>query len=313
MNALRNWLGNFRGDLTGPYSYRVWGVIIATLVGAYVGLHTVFEARHGRQMNESLFERDVFTTLVSSGVRGDFIAGMKDFGRIQRMSIRSAPGLWNPLGWWKREQPNMDPLWRWADNRLEWCENSLCGTPRAYRIVLKEANLQKTRLKGVDLNESDLRDADLSCADLQGIDLEGADLQGANLREAKLQGANLREAKLQEASLREANLQEASLREANLQEASLREAKLQEASLREANLQGANLREAKLQEASLREADLRGADLRGADLRGTEGINCAQLKQAMNWEKAFRDEVLTCAAEIPELDELLAIPVNPDC
>ena len=236
MNALRKWLGNFRGDLTGPSSHRVCGVIIVTLVGAYAGLHTVFEARHDRQMNESLFERDIFTTLVSSGARGDFIAGMKDFGRIQRMSIRSAPGLWEPLGWWCREQPNMEPLWRWAKNRLEWCEKASCGDQgggkQGYRINLRTADLKKTKLKNVELNESDLRGADLRWADLE--------------------------------------------------------------------------------EANLEEANLEGADLKEANLRGIRGIQCSDLKQARNWEQAFRSEVLACGAEIPSPVELSAIPANPD-
>ena len=185
---MKTWLRNLWNDLTGPYSYRVWGIVAATVLGGYFGLYAALEARHDRQKNESLFQRDVFLTLVSSGVRGDFITGMREFGTVQNISIYSAPELGNPFTWWDTRKPNMDPLWRWARHRLEWCEESLCGGGR-YRLDLRDTDLRGAKLRNVELHESDLRNADLRAAILEGANLNQADLEAADLEAADLRKA----------------------------------------------------------------------------------------------------------------------------
>ena len=184
MTGIRLRLCNFWADLTGPHCYRVWIVTAVTLMGAYFGLYAVIEARHDRQMNESLFERSVFVALASSGVRGDFIAAMKTFGKTQNMEIYATPGLRKPTAWWNKEQPNRNSLWHWARDRLEWCENTLCGDGQ-FRIVLRNADLRKAKLEDVDLNSSDLRNADLREADLYGVNFDDADLERTDLRAVK--------------------------------------------------------------------------------------------------------------------------------
>ena len=76
--------------------------------------------------------------------------------------------------------------------------------------------------------------------------------------------------------------------------------------LREAVLVGVNFTESSLQRADLRrailsEAKIKGANFTEADLRGVRGLGCEQLQLAIGWEKAYRDERLSCGSSIPEL------------
>jgi len=121
---------------------------------------------------------------------------------------------------------------------------------------------------------------DLNKVYLPCVDLIRAKLQGALLIRAVLQGADLSLAKLQDAMLIHAALQGANLNHAALQ--------------------GANLSRAALQSADLSFAALQLADLEHANLRGARKLNCYQLKQAKNWQLAYRDAELACGAEIPE-------------
>lgn len=91
----------------------------------------------------------------------------------------------------------------------------------------------------------------------------------------------------------------------DLHKVELRVAKMEEASLvcadlHHADLRGAQFRKTDFRGAYLEDAKLQGADLKEADLRKTEEINCAQLKQAKNWQGAYRDEALACGAKIPD-------------
>ena len=263
---------------------------VAATVAAYVALHAMFEARHDRQMNEVLFERDVFVSLVTSGNRGDFVTAMKTFGEIQRREIYSAPPLLKIWRWWDLEEPNRDALWQWARDRLALCKPSECGDPSSairhggFRIDLENADLRNGELRAVNFSGSNLiraefNDAVLVLADFQLAHLWNADLSAAELTDAKFQHADLFKADLQEAVLWKADFENASLEEVDF---------------RHADLQHANLRY-----ADLRNADLQNADLRNADLRHAVGIVCDELKQALNWKLAYRDSVSRCGALLP--------------
>ena len=99
--------------------------------------------------------------------------------------------------------------------------------------------------------------------------------------------------------LRKVELHEAKLAYATLVCAHLLEANLRGADLMKADLQSAFLMNADLRNADLARTDLRGADLTSADLRGVRGIRCGQLREALFWEKAYRDEKLACGEPIP--------------
>ena len=155
---------------------------------------------------------------------------------------------------------------------------------------------QYTYLRGVKLAGAYLQNASLVCSDLAESDLRGAKLWGAKLIGARFykdSGEDL-------------------LAPEDFWKLGLRSADLRGANLRGANLRGANLRNADLRNADLGEADLQGADLWGADLRGADfretywggllsesvlmrAISiCTYLRQAKNWEFAYRDEHLKC-------------------
>jgi uncharacterized protein YjbI with pentapeptide repeats len=191
---------------------------------------------------------------------------------------------------------------------------------------LREANLARANLRKANLSQVFLRDAHLDVADLREANLGNAYLTGVWLTEAKLERADLRGAKIDgKAELRRADLSRADLRKAYVRNSTLNETKLYAADLRgailsklvldsarlkEADLRGADLSStrlnkatlfrAKLSEANLSEARLNEANLEEADLRNVRNLTCDQLKQATNWEKAYRDKKLRCGAEIPK-------------
>lgn len=133
------------------------------------------------------------------------------------------------------------------------------------------------------------RQADLNRSDLKGADLRRANLKRAILKSADLSGADLQGINFGEADLRGTNLEGAALVGANLAKADLR---------------GSNLRDAGLLSADLRGADLAGATLAGAylsqaDLRDARNLRAEALRQAEDWEKAYRDEDLALGCEVP--------------
>lgn len=137
----------------------------------------------------------------------------------------------------------------------------------------------------------------------------------ANLKDAevsqKLDGwietANADGIAAQIAHVKGAELPGWDLRLANAPGAFMVKANLGGADLRGANLSGADLRGANLQGADLRCADLRGADLQGTDFAeswiyaikpGPEAGSA--FAGAMNFEKAYRDQALSCDEPLPE-------------
>ena len=215
-----NWCLGFWKDMTGLAGYRG----VAVVIGAYVGVYSIVEASHERQMNLAAFERNMFITMVESGNRGSFVAAMKDFGRIQTMPVYSEPSIIQPRKWWKKMRPNIKALHIWAIHRLGECEFRECSGSDVHRIDLHSANLREAILEGVVLSDSDLRDANL---------------RGANLKRIDLYDANLGDADLQEADLTEADLEKSDLRGAVLRGADLTNAELEETELAEADLRGA--------------------------------------------------------------------------
>ena len=199
------WCQNIWSDLTGPFAYRVWVVLITTVTGAYFTLYAVTEARHDRLLNRAFFERNAFITMVSSGNRSNFTTAMKEFGPVQTVSALHAPSLMEPLRWLEVSHPNMDQLYRWALYRLARCVPEECGTVFAtgesYRIDLSSANLQGARLKDTSLYQSDFRGAQLMYADLREARLLDSNLLDADLRGADLRGAHLILADLSDADL----------------------------------------------------------------------------------------------------------------
>jgi len=107
---------------------------------------------------------------------------------------------------------------------------------------------------------------------------------------AKLWRSNLRGALAASAFLVAADLRDADLRDAILWRADLKGAILQGADLWRADVRGA---------AQLPDADLRGANLYFSVLRGTRILTCQQLREAREWQHAYRDAELGCDAKIP--------------
>lgn len=216
-------MNKLRADLTGPFAYRTWVVILTTTVAAYFGVYAVMESRHDRQMSRAMSERNTFITMVSSGNRGTFVAAMKNFGPIQTMSVSQSPPIFPPWDWFGTEVPNLEPLWRWAVHRLRLCTGIECGyvDPSGNEVFTIE-------LLGSDLANSDLHDvwlvnSRLMRANLQNADIRGALLVGANLSYADLRGADLRNANLLGTTLNGADLRNADLRNADMTRVSFRD------------------------------------------------------------------------------------------
>jgi uncharacterized protein YjbI with pentapeptide repeats len=143
-------------------------------------------------------------------------------------------------------------------------------------VVLLQAHLVRSNLRGATLPAADLRFADLRAAGLQAADLTAADLRWADLRQARidqgiLQQANCSSANFTGATLSQAKLSRADCANTNFGQAQLPRADLSQATcvgarLWKADLRGANLRQAKCWSANLKEARLIGADLQYAEL-----------------------------------------------
>jgi uncharacterized protein YjbI with pentapeptide repeats len=96
------------------------------------------------------------------------------------------------------------------------------------------------------------------------------------------------------------DLSRAGLRGLDLTGFDLSRADLRGADLRGTKLCDADLSGARLEGANFFKAALDGADLAGAYLDGAQFLNCAQLIVTQNWQSAYRDETLACAAAIPD-------------
>ena len=278
-NTPLNWCLGLWNDMTSPVGYR--GIVV--VIAAYVGVYSIMEASHERQMNLAAFERNMLITMVSSGNRSSFIAAMKNFGPTQNMTAYKEPSLLEPWSWWEETRPNVEPLALWAVHRLGSCTPDECGetddetahVDREYRVDLNNANLQDSVLPLVNLSRSSLF----------AVNLQNASLLFTSLRESDLSMSNI-----QKADFTMANLQSADLTSANLKDANLEKAKLQGADLGDANLEGANLEG----------ANLEGANLWRANFTGVRGLQCNVLKAAEDWQMACRDAELACGADIPD-------------
>jgi uncharacterized protein YjbI with pentapeptide repeats len=164
---------------------------------------------------------------------------------------------------------------------------------------LVRANLARANLEGVNLDEVNLKGANLQRADLLNTGLFKTNLRNADLRNANLQEADFERAYASGVDFSEADLRWTDLRRTYFVWADLRKADLFMANLHSTSLHGASLIGAKLRKAELSGADLSEADLKMADLREALNLDCEQLKEAENWQLAYRDERLACGASIP--------------
>lgn len=197
-------------------------------------------------------------------------------------------------------------------------------TPEDTQEIPSNGCPETTYLRNVNLPCAYLHDARLVCAQLSGANLKGAilikaDLRGASLGNVLFQdrphspgyypGADLRGADLQSADLRGANLS-AFMREEYSATTSPADGFTEFAIsflTVAVNPDGRDIRYgADLRGARLTGAKLKGTDLYGTDIRGAEGIECHQLKQAIAWENAYRDEYLKCGKTIPVPPPLVA-------
>lgn len=187
--------------MTGSIGYR--GLVV--VVAAYTGAYSIADSNYERQQNFASSERYQLIANASSGNQTSFVGTMKNFGPIQTIDAYAEPYILEPWNWWKKTQPNAQPLLQWARYRLDACKTEECSTRKSFRINLNRANLRHSILDNVDLYKSDLRSADL-----RGANLEKADLEESVLFLANLQGAILTGAKLAMADLKRANLREVS-------------------------------------------------------------------------------------------------------
>ena len=144
---------------------------------------------------------------------------------------------------------------------------------------------------------------------LSNMHLEGVQLSGALLKFTQLERSFLERANLSKANLSCANLGSTLLARAKLEGATLRWTRMNSANLVEASLNEADLHAAYMATTHLKAASLKGAQMgclsvgNGAkvctDIRGTTGLTCGQLRQARNWESAYRDEKMRCGRELP--------------
>ena len=194
-------------------------------------------------------------------------------------------------------------------------ENTVLRGADIRNTKFSRAKMHKTNLSKANGIGSVFQDAQLASSILTRGSFQNANFQGANLAEvvadrANFRGSNLREANLDRASLLGAIIENAemigatfvgaNLQKAKVQGANLSDAKLRNSNLSEANFRDANLTGASLQGAELKKASLLRARLDGADIRGVRSLSCKELKQAKDWEFAYRDEKLKCGKPIPQ-------------
>jgi uncharacterized protein YjbI with pentapeptide repeats len=242
------WLMTLLDAVIGDRGY----LPVGSIVGAYLVVFGLIDAKHQQEETRASFERSQFVTLVS-GNADSFVAASKDFGKVQTMRATAHPELFKPWSWGQTTQPNLRPLWSWAHARFQSCDTQSCSKSTA-RIDLFEANLDGADLGGVKLTDTDLTGANVAGANLSDADLSRASLTRARLFKTKLNGAKLLNTRLNDANLHRANLSGASLHWADLRGTNLRDA----------NLHGVNLTDTSLTGVDLTDADLTDADLTDA-------------------------------------------------
>ena len=136
MKLLKTWFHGVRETFLGKHGY----MIIVSLVGAYIGLYSIMEARFERAMSRATFERQAFMQVVSSG---SFVVAMKNFGPVQNVVVPQEPTLWTFWAWFKTGKPNKDPLHRWAVHFFPLCRGKPeCGGGGAFALELSGADLR---------------------------------------------------------------------------------------------------------------------------------------------------------------------------
>ena len=144
---------------------------------------------------------------------------------------------------------------------------------------LREANLDKSNLKGLrqpgaDLSKASLKGANLSKGDLSGANLSFADLSGANLKGTNLAGANLEGARLEKAALDECDLTGARLDRAVLIGATARKATFGGGTSDGADFSGADLANAKVVGGGFTNCKFTEAALAGGEWTEARLVGC---------------------------------------
>jgi len=271
LNLLSRWLTHALKKVWGPEGY----VVIGFIVGCYIGLYAIIEAKYERDSNRALFERSNLMTLVNSGNRQVFVSAMKDFGRVQMYRALQEPQILKPWNWWNETYPNRDPLHSWAKSFLDICTPTACSLDDENRIDLNSTNFFRAKLSGINL-----KNADLSFANLQGVDLNNSDLSGSEFHFADLRNAIIDDANIDHTSFWEANLEGIDLsgmkimsvyfEKSNLTNAKIINTKLYDSHLVNTKLNGVNLKNSALIGCCIAGANLRDSNLCGTDLSDTK-------------------------------------------
>jgi len=182
-------------------------VVICALV--YVCLYQLAMLRHKADTTLASAQLAEFNTILTSGNPDSYRLAWKRFGPIQSQWAVRRPEVFEPWTWWTKEQPLARTMRDWAVNSLAACTVKTCGLPgrqdcsgpmcRAYRIDLREANLQNASLRGADLSDTLLAGVNLVCADLSQANLTHSIMVGADLSGTNFEGSNLTEANIADA------------------------------------------------------------------------------------------------------------------
>lgn len=149
-------------------------------------------------------------------------------------------------------------------------------------------------LQALNNDRVSLVDLQAPYANLTGIELPGATLSGSDLRSSTLTYADLNSSFILFTNLEGANLVAANLEATNFRSANLRNANLSGANLKNASLAYADMRGVILLNTNLEHADIAYADLRDVLFSEipdpiTGAVSYEDLKQALNWERAYYD------------------------
>ena len=140
---------------------------------------------------------------------------------------------------------------------------------------------------GEDLSRIDIDDAHIGALDLP---------PHTRLEDARMAGTNLKGAKFPEAYLASSKMSGATLDNADLSNAILSGAILGEHLLFDDDREQKGRRVCYMG-ASVTNADFEGTHLTGVYLVGVRGLECSQLREALDWETAIRTEEHRCGAE----------------
>jgi hypothetical protein len=120
LDAPARWLMDLFDTVSGVRGYLAVGSVRA----AYLAVYGVIDAKSTQEETRASVERSLFITLVSSNNAASFVAAMKEFGSIQVMPATEHPSLFPFWEWGRTYQPNREPMLRWAQERLGWCNKS---------------------------------------------------------------------------------------------------------------------------------------------------------------------------------------------